>query len=161
MRTSALATVAALCAGALASTASGCTDGDRAQSPPTDASRGSGATSGVSGGLAGAAGTAVAADAGGGARGDDAGGTGSAGGACPAGLPGPALVKVLAPSGSVVPSYCMDATEVTKAHYAAFLAARPAISGQPVDCMRNATYEPEGAWPAASGEQEHPVVYVD
>lgn len=57
-------------------------------------------------------------------------------------------------------AYCMDATEVTNADYAAFLAANPPTSGQVAWCAWNTSYLPPFGWPA-TGKENHPVVRVD
>ena len=71
------------------------------------------------------------------------GGGGSAGAkphACPTGLPGPELVEVKGPDGT---PYCIDATEVTQAHYAEFLKAKGGdLSGQVPECD-GAPWEPD------------------
>lgn len=54
----------------------------------------------------------------------------------------------------------MDATEVSNAQYAQFLAASPATSGQLPECAWNTSYVPALSWPA-TGKDEYPVVYVD
>lgn len=56
--------------------------------------------------------------------------------------------------------YCIDATEVTNAQYATFLAANFPTSGQDGWCAWNTTYTPSTAWPA-TGKDANPVVYVD
>ena len=69
-------------------------------------------------------------------------------------------MNVPAPDGSAVSSYCVDATEVTNAHYAAFLNASVATSGQDAPCAWNMSYAPSSQWPA-TGKDNYPVVYVD
>jgi formylglycine-generating enzyme required for sulfatase activity len=78
---------------------------------------------------------------------------------CPAGLPGPAFVQVAAPAGSAVTHYCIDATEVTNAQYAQFLAAGYPVSAQDPWCAWNTSYTPPSGWPAV-GKDNYPVVYV-
>lgn len=109
---------------------------------------------------AGAAGSGAQGAGGGAAGSPDGGGTGATGGvaACPSGLPGPPLVLVPAPSGSPVSSYCVDATEVTNAQYAVFLAAPPAAQGPA--CGWAGTHIPSSGWPATS-KGDYPVVYVN
>lgn len=67
--------------------------------------------------------------------------TGDAGLAtCPSNLPGPRLVSVQTPTGH---GYCIGATEVTNAQYAAFLAANPnGPSGQSAVCTWLQTWKP-------------------
>jgi formylglycine-generating enzyme required for sulfatase activity len=67
----------------------------------------------------------------------------AAGGGCPQGAPGPAMVKV--------GSFCIDSTEVTLAQYEAFLNATAGdTSGQPAYCQWNTSYTPGFAWPPAA-----------
>jgi sulfatase modifying factor 1 len=66
---------------------------------------------------------------------------------------GPALVAV--------GSFCVDATEVTNAEYASFLAANPSTSLAPSPaCSYKTSFTPSQGWPAAS-KGTSPVVYVD
>lgn len=61
-------------------------------------------------------------------------------------------------------TFCIDSTEVTNAQYAVFLADNYPLqssSGDPQTCIWNDSYEPSSSWPAASGQENHPVVYVD
>jgi formylglycine-generating enzyme len=106
-------------------------------------------------GAAGAGGGDAAEDQGGGDATEDQGGGGSGCvpsesgdatnsdgpyGVCPANLPGPTLVAVPAPQGC---TYCIDSTEVTNAHYAAFVAAkRGDTSGQRAECNWNTSFDP-------------------
>lgn len=76
---------------------------------------------------------------------------GGGGTGCPTGM-----VKI--PAGA--DTYCIDATEVTNEAYAKFLAAKPNTAGQPTFCAWNDSFVPT-AWPAASGEEKHPVTEVD
>jgi sulfatase modifying factor 1 len=84
------------------------------------------------------------------------------GNGCPAAA-GPAMVR--ADLGSA--PFCIDSSEVTNAHYAAFLAATgngSQTSGQPTACSWNSTYLPgtDGSpWPYAAGKGNRPVVNVD
>lgn len=78
---------------------------------------------------------------------------------CPDGLSGPALVPVT--SGGI--AFCIDATEVTNQHYAAFLAQAGAPS-QPAECSWNLDLVPDGpapAWPLPARLDQRPVVFVD
>lgn len=84
--------------------------------------------------------------------GEDAGPSGDAGGkGCPS-----TMVRIPAAGGA----YCIDATEVTNESYAKFLGTSPSTEGQVAGCQWNDSFEP-GSWPAASGEEKHPVVEVD
>lgn len=68
---------------------------------------------------------------------------------CPSGK-GPAMVAV--------GSYCVDATEVTATHYAAFLTDKGSdTSGQPAECSWNTSFTP-AYWPQTG---DNPVVGVD
>lgn len=100
----------------------------------------------------------------------DAGGAGGGGGGvaaprCPAGHFGGSMVAVPDAQGG---SYCMDATEVTNASYAAFLATKPSRDGLPAACSETpyakdpefATFVPSKGWPPAAGRDSHPVVFV-
>jgi len=90
----------------------------------------------------------------GGSSGTDGGGSSTDGGTtagCPAGM-----VKI--PAGA--DTYCIDATEVTNEAYAKFLATNPSVESQPPVCAFNDSFQP-GTWPAASGEEKHPVTEVD
>jgi sulfatase modifying factor 1 len=66
-----------------------------------------------------------------------------------------------AKTGVAAGGYTIDATEVTNAEYAAWLATQPAATSQTVDCAWNTTFVPEQGWPAAGGDGQKPVVYVD
>jgi len=97
----------------------------------------------------------------GGSGGESTSGSGGMSGAsavsCPTGLPGPELVPIPAGAGS---GYCMDATEVTNAHYAAFIADAGSAAGvQDAWCDWNISNLPLYGWPAV-GKNEHPVAYV-
>lgn len=143
--------VALLSLGALG--AVGCTSSKPVQPGPVSGGNGptdgGGATSGTSatGGI-GSGGTDAGQDSGGRV------------GDCPAGLAGPTLVNVPAPADALVPSYCVDATEVTNTHYAEFLAALHPTSGQDAWCTWNTSYTPSGEWPA-TGKGDYPVVNVN
>jgi formylglycine-generating enzyme required for sulfatase activity len=138
-------------------------------------SSGGGAAPAADGGKAGASGSAgsVGAAGKGGTSAMGMGGTSATGGTagaagnapagsadCPTGLKGPALVNVPAPAGSAVSSYCVDATEVTNAQYAAFLDASVATTEQDTTCAWNTSYTPSRDWPA-TGKDDYPVVSVD
>jgi formylglycine-generating enzyme required for sulfatase activity len=56
---------------------------------------------------------------------------------------------------------CIDATEVTNADYAAFLATAPSGSAQPPSCAGNDSLAPAFGWPASAAHQAFPVVNVD
>jgi len=73
---------------------------------------------------------------------------------CPDGR-GPAMVRVDFASGS----YCVDATEVSRVQYAAFLAAGPA-NAHP-RCAFNDEFLPESGWPLTATTGSHPVVGID
>ena len=79
-------------------------------------------------------------------------------GKCPSGLPGPALIS-LEENGGI--SYCIDATEVTNAQYAAFLATNPQSNPDPGPCSQETSLAPEFGWPAAASDADRPVVNVD
>jgi sulfatase modifying factor 1 len=66
---------------------------------------------------------------------------------------GPLLVML--PQG-----YCIDATEVTRAQYAAWLDTNPQTLSQPPQCSWNDSFEPLCEWPL-EGKGNHPVVCVD
>lgn len=101
---------------------------------------GSGGSAGVAGGGVGGSAGGVGGAATGGAGGvAGTGGSGIDGGAGSAGCPtgkGPVMVNVGA--------FCVDTTEVTQAHYAAFLAAKGSdTTGQPAkECSWNTSYQP-------------------
>jgi formylglycine-generating enzyme len=83
-----------------------------------------------------------------------AGGTGGMGGGspCPGGL-GPAMARL--------DSSCVDVTEVTNAHYAAWLGASPDPGAQLAFCQWNTDFAPAADWPAPPSRQDQPVVNVD
>jgi len=58
-------------------------------------------------------------------------------------------------------SYCIDATEVTNAHYAAWLETGPSFEDQPVQCDWNESFLPSHDWPPDDSQLAHPVVWVD
>jgi hypothetical protein len=142
------------------------TGGSGGSGSPTGGSAGSstgGSGAGATGGSGGASGSAGSGGVVGGAGGSVGGSGGSVGGSgggtggsttCPTGN-GAAMVEVL--------GVCIDSTEVTNAHYAAFLAAGvppQSTSGSPAACSWNTTYTPSSGWPAV-GKDDYPVVYVD
>jgi formylglycine-generating enzyme required for sulfatase activity len=76
---------------------------------------------------------------------------------CPAG-PGPVMVKV--------GTYCVDGTEVTNAHYEAFLAQvqsnAAAVAGLPAACgFKTAPGLTPANWPQAAAKASRPVAWVD
>jgi Sulfatase-modifying factor enzyme 1 len=73
-------------------------------------------------------------------------------GGCPAG-PGPAMVAA--------GGFCIDATLVTRAAYATFLAARVSPSTEPAYCAFNTDFTPAGHWPPDPTTASLPVVNVD
>jgi formylglycine-generating enzyme required for sulfatase activity len=69
----------------------------------------------------------------------------------------PIVAKTIA-----IGAWSIDATEVTNAQYAEFLAAKGAdTSGQPKECGWNSSYRPTAGWPAPVDRCNHPVVQVD
>jgi hypothetical protein len=67
------------------------------------------------------------------------------------------VAKVVAVTGG----YSIDATEVTRSQYEAWLATSPDPSaGQPSHCTWNTSYTPQCEWPAGA-KASHPVVCVD
>jgi formylglycine-generating enzyme required for sulfatase activity len=61
-----------------------------------------------------------------------------------------------------IDGFCIDATEVSNADYAAFLDARGAdTSGQPPFCSWNSTFVPTRDWPFLANEAQLPVHSVD
>ena len=72
-------------------------------------------------------------------------------GACEQGL-GPPAVRV--------EGVCVDSTEVTNAHYQAFLEQMPSAAAGPDVCDWNDSFVPQG-WPLATGTEDHPVGGVD
>lgn len=83
---------------------------------------------------------------------------------CPDATPEAAIGDAGACTGVVVPtgsgSYCVDATEVSNARYAAFLASAN-VCAQPSFCAWNTSFVPAAAWPAPVEKADHPVVHVD
>lgn len=76
---------------------------------------------------------------------------------CPTDLPGPALLTV--PTQIAAPR-CMDATEVSNAQYAVFLASNPSTKNQQPRCAANDSFVPLFLWPP-TGRELRPVVNVD
>ncbi len=75
---------------------------------------------------------------------------------------GPAMIMVPAPRG--LGTFCIDATEVTRAQYAAFLAANPSATAanQIAACGWNHSFKPSKDWPDGGTQTgEYPVAYVD
>jgi len=70
----------------------------------------------------------------------------------------------VAKSVAVKAGFKIDATEVTRAQYAAWLATNPSVSGQPALCgtgdYPNTDYTPPKDWPPDT-RKDHPVEYVD
>ncbi|MEO7112264.1 MAG: SUMF1/EgtB/PvdO family nonheme iron enzyme [Polyangiaceae bacterium] len=91
-------------------------------------------------------------------HGDSAANNVVAKGKCPSGLPGPALIP-LEENGAI--PYCIDATEVTNAHYAQFLASNPTANSSDGACAQSSSFAPEFNWPAAAADANRPVVNVD
>jgi len=68
----------------------------------------------------------------------------------------------IASSSVTIGTWSIDATEVTNAQYAAFLAAKGTdTSGQRAACSWNTGYRPAVGWPAPPERCNHPVVRVD
>jgi formylglycine-generating enzyme required for sulfatase activity len=72
---------------------------------------------------------------------------------CPAATGGPTLVPVCG-------GYCIDATEVTRDQYAAWLGTSPVTGGQPAYCSWNTSFTPSCEWPPGA-KGARPVVCVD
>lgn len=72
----------------------------------------------------------------------------------------PTPSKLVSITGTVG-SFSIDATEVTNAQYASFLASVGAPSGQPAHCAWNTTYYPSTVWPAPASKCDNPVVWID
>ena len=66
---------------------------------------------------------------------------------------GPSMIEL--PEG-----YCIDSTEVTREHYAAWLDTSPSLDSQPPSCAWNDALEPTCGWPPGNDGQK-PVVCVD
>ncbi len=68
----------------------------------------------------------------------------------------------IAETAVAIGSWSIDATEVTNAQYAKFLAAKGTdTSGQPSYCSWNTSFTPTAGWPAPLEQCNHPVVRVD
>lgn len=96
----------------------------------------------------------------------DAGSGAAYRGACRADRSGPVLVEVPAPAGATVDSYCVDATEVTNAHYREFLRAHRPLTTTSAECAWNRTYAPDSVEDCAglydpAARADFPVVCVD
>jgi formylglycine-generating enzyme required for sulfatase activity len=79
---------------------------------------------------------------------------GDAGAPCP-GTAGPPGVRIT----TAAASYCIDATEVTRAQYATFLASVGSMA-QPTVCAWNASFVPQGDW-TTTPHDAVPVTNVD
>ena len=80
------------------------------------------------------------------------GGTFDSGKPCP-GTAGPAMVRV----GNAANNFCIDSTEVTVVHYAAFTTAKGAdVTGQPKQCAWNTSYAA-----AVGGADDSPIAGID
>lgn len=74
--------------------------------------------------------------------------------ACPTGLQGPSMVRV--------DDFCIDATEVTSAQYAKFVASKNGdASGQPAVCSWNGSYVPAASCTSLATADGAPVACVD
>lgn len=81
---------------------------------------------------------------------------------CPAAARGPALVGV--PSGAPSGGYCIDATEVTRGQYEAFVGTNPATLQLPSACTAGGppSFAPTSGWPPmGNGDRALPVAFVD
>ena len=59
-------------------------------------------------------------------------------------------------------TYDIDATEVTRGQYLAFLQAKGTnVTGQPAYCAWNTSYQPTSDWPPAVEDYDMPVSWVD
>ncbi|MDB4939144.1 MAG: pyoverdine responsive serine/threonine kinase [Labilithrix sp.] len=83
---------------------------------------------------------------------------------CPSGR-GPTMVRIVATNGS----FCIDTTEVTNAHWVAFLAEKETdTSGQAPMCTWNTSFVPKNTpnpnlvvWPVAASRSAEPIANVD
>jgi formylglycine-generating enzyme required for sulfatase activity len=76
---------------------------------------------------------------------------------CPSGR-GPLMQRI---GGGGRGGFCIDATEVTNAQFALFLASQPDAGGQPTCCAFNTAFTPGGTWPRPAAEASLPVVNVN
>jgi formylglycine-generating enzyme required for sulfatase activity len=76
-------------------------------------------------------------------------------GGCPS-KGGPAPLRIT--SGGV--TFCMDTTQVSNAHYDAFLQSAPSIAGQPASCTWNTSFLPS-SFPYPSSAKDLPVFAAD
>jgi formylglycine-generating enzyme len=71
------------------------------------------------------------------------------------------------PVAVLLDGYCIDATEVSEAQYAEFLASEPSVSEQRADCIWNEYFEPQPYYmdvprgPYEPARADHPVTEVD
>lgn len=132
-------------------------------SDPEDEPSGGGSAGAATGGTAGTptGGSGGTASATGGTGGSTAGTGGAAGSTGGTGGISPACGDTqLAASVTVSGGYSIDATEVTRCQYEAWLATNPSTADQAAACAWNETYEPGCEWPPWS-KGDHPVVCVD
>jgi len=145
--------------GALAGSSNAGHDNAGRSSAGTTATAGGGATGGASGATGGASG-AIASSAG---ASNQAGNAGGAGGSeCPCSAPKPTCENgkcvVRGPTMAKATSFYIDSTEVSKAQYDVFLAAKGSdTSGQIAECSWNTSYAPSGS----AVDDKRPIVNVD
>jgi sulfatase modifying factor 1 len=77
---------------------------------------------------------------------------------CPAARGGPAFVPV--PLATGVGGYCIEATEVTRNQYAAFLQSNPSTATQQMYCSANTTFTPSSDWPPTASDGDLPITWV-
>lgn len=117
-------------------------------------------SSGLGDGVGGPSRGATGGGGGGGAPAPGHGGSdgGSLPPGCWSGMPGPKLVTVQLSDRT----FCMDATEVTNADYAAWLDTVPDPAVQSPSCLWNEAFVPwDQVWPFPPGQDQHPVAGVD